>query len=67
MYVLEDGLRELKKKNTHGPEGITNELLKHLGPIGNKFLLSIFNQNWRTGIVCLEGSIFLAYPEVRKG
>ena len=38
-------------KKAPGPDGITNEMLKHLGPGAKRFLLRIYNQSWSTGIV----------------
>ena len=44
---LEEGLRQLKKEKSPGPDDITNELLIHMGPSAKKILLKIFNASWR--------------------
>ena len=41
----------MKQKKAPGPDGITNEMLKHLGPGAKRTLLRIYNQSWSTGIV----------------
>ena len=51
LRELEEALRKLKQKKAPGPDGITNEMLKHLGPGTKRLLLSIFNQSWFTGTV----------------
>lgn len=38
-------LESYKEKKFPRPDSITAELIKHLGPIGKKFLLNILNQN----------------------
>ena len=48
---LEDGIRQLKNEKSPGPDHITNELLKHLGPYARKVLLKIFNASWNNASV----------------
>ena len=40
---------KMKEKKAPGPDGITNEMLKHLGPGAKRTLLRIYNQSWSTG------------------
>ena len=39
------------KQKASGPDGITNEMLKHLGPGAKRILLRIYNQSLSTGTV----------------
>ena len=48
---LEQGLRQMKKEKSPGPDGITNELLQHLGPVAKEILLRIFNASWKNASV----------------
>ncbi|KAK7106533.1 hypothetical protein V1264_017781 [Littorina saxatilis] len=43
LRELEEALRKLKQKKAPGPDGISNDMLKHLGPGAKRFLLSIYN------------------------
>ena len=47
----EEALKKMKQKKAPGPDGITNEMLKHLGPEAKRTLLRIYNQSWLTGTV----------------
>ena len=46
---LQQALRQLKKKKSPGPDGITNEMLTNLGTTAQSKLLEIFNLSWREG------------------
>jgi len=49
MQELEAALKKLKKKKAPGADGITNEMLKHLGYKAKRTLLLIFNLSWHSG------------------
>ena len=51
LRELEEALKKMKQKKAPGPDGITNEMLKHLGPGAKRTLLRINNQSWSTGTV----------------
>ena len=51
LQELEEALKKMKQKKAPGPDGITNEMLKHLGPGAKRTLLRIYNQSWSTGTV----------------
>ena len=51
MKELKHAIRKLKSKKAPGPDGVTGDMLKHLGPATRKVLLQIFNQSWTTGVV----------------
>ena len=44
---LEEGLKQLKKEKSPGPDDITNELLIHMGMSTKKVLLQIYNTSWK--------------------
>ena len=48
---LEEALQRLKLKKSPGPDGITNEMILHLGEKSKEVLLKIFNSSWKTGSV----------------
>ena len=49
LRELEEALKKMKQKKAPGPDGITYEMLKHLGPGAKRTLLLIYNQSWSTG------------------
>ena len=48
---LKTAISRLKKKKSPGPDGITNEMLQHLGNTALQKMLDIFNLSWRNGQV----------------
>ena len=48
MLELEKYLTQLKNKQAPGPDNISNDMLKHLGPQAKKNLLQLFNASWKT-------------------
>nr|KAG5698628.1 hypothetical protein BaRGS_003142 [Batillaria attramentaria] len=48
---LEEGLKQLQKEKSPGPDCITNEHLQHLGLAARKVLLKIFNVSWTNASV----------------
>jgi ribonuclease HI len=48
-HELENAIKKLKKETSPGNDGITNEMLQHLGEATKKKLLNIFNKSWKTG------------------
>ena len=49
MKELKDALKKMKTKKALGPDGITGEMLKHLGACSRAVLLKIFNHSWMKG------------------
>jgi hypothetical protein len=49
MQELEAALKRLKKKKAPGADGITNEMLIHLGYKAKRTLLMVFNLSWHSG------------------
>jgi ribonuclease HI len=67
MAELQSGLRQLKKKKSPGPDGITNELLQHLGNTALRKLLSIYNHSYKSGIVPQVWKEARMIPILKKG
>ena len=49
LSELHAALRQLKTKKSPGPDGITNEMIIHLGCLATGKLLEIYNLTWREG------------------
>ena len=67
MKELNNALRRVKTKRAPGPDGITGEMLKRLGPTSKKVLLCIFNQSWSMGIVPTMWKEAHIVPILKKG
>ena len=68
LRELEEVLRKIKQqKKAPGPDGITNEMLKHLGPGAKRTLLRIYNQSWSTGTVPTIWKEAVIKPIPKKG
>ena len=67
MAELKKAIRQLKKKKSPGPDGVTNEMLQHLGNTTTQKLLDIFNLSWRSGQVpqCWKEATMI--PVLKKG
>ena len=48
---LEAKSRTLKTKKAPGPDGVTNDMILHLGPSAKKAILALFNKSWKSGTV----------------
>ena len=64
---LNSAIRSLKPKKAPGPDGVSNDMLKHLGPIARKMLLEIFNRNWNKGLVPEVWKTAHLVPVLKKG
>ena len=64
---LQHALRQIRCKKAPGPDGIHNEMLKHLGPQAKKFLLDVFNQSWNQGKVPKQWKHAEIIPILKKG
>lgn len=49
LHELQVALRQLKTQKSPGPDGITNEMLTHLGNTAMCKLLYIYNYSWKQG------------------
>ena len=64
---LDRQLQSLKLRKTPGPDGITAEMLLHLGPIARRELLETINSSWREGIVPREWRLATICPIPKAG
>ena len=67
MKELKDALKKVKTKKAPGPDGITGEMLKHLGACSRAFLLAIFNHSWMKGVVPAVWKEAIVVPVPEKG
>ena len=67
LRELEEALKKMKQKKAPGPDGITNEMLIHLGPGAKRTLLRIYNQSWSTGTVPTIWKEAVIRPIPKKG
>ena len=51
MQELRSSIKKLKSKKAPGPDGVMNDMLRHLGSVAMNVLLRIFNQSWKQGRV----------------
>ena len=64
---LNSAIRSLKPKKAPGPDGVSNDMLKHLGPMARKMLLEIFNRSWNKGLVPEVWKTAYLVPVLKKG
>ena len=67
LRELEEALKKMKQKKASGPDGIANEMLKHIGPGAKRTLLYINNKSWRTGTVLTNWKEAAIRPIPKKG
>jgi ribonuclease HI len=60
-------IQNLKKKKAPGPDGVTNEMIQHLGPNGRDRVLDLFNESWAQGIFPEEWKEAEIIPIAKKG
>ena len=51
MKEIEAAIKQLKCKKVLGSDGVTNDMMKHLGPAARKTPLELFNESWKDGTV----------------
>ena len=64
---LTDSIRRLKNKKYPGKDGITNEMIGHLGKTAKQKLLMTYNQSWKTGEFPHTWKEAIIIPIVKKG
>ena len=64
---LTDSIRRLKNKKYPGKDGITNEMIGHLGKTAKQKLLMIYNQSWKTGEFPHAWKEAIIIPILKKG
>ena len=66
MKEIEAALKQLKCKKAPGPDGVTNDKIKHLGPAAKKTLLELFNKSWKNDSSCFTEKATII-PVHKKG
>ena len=64
---LKEGMKQLQKEKSPGPNDITNEMLQQLGPSAKKTLLNIFNASWKNASVPQSWRDATMIPIHKKG
>ena len=67
MDELDEAIRSLKRKKAPGPDGITNDMIKHFGEKTKSVLLKLFNKSWTTGVVPSSWKKAIIVPVHKKG
>ena len=67
MQELQCALKKLKKKKSPGADGITNEMMMHLGYKAKRMLLQIFNLSWHSGKFPSKWTEAHIRPILKKG
>ena len=49
IHELNCAIRQLKNKKASGKDGISNEMIRHLGSLAKQKLLDIYNHSWNIG------------------
>ena len=67
MKELKDAMKKVKTRKAPGPDGITGELLKHLGACSRAVLQKTFNHSWMKGVVPAVWKEAAIIPVPKKG
>ena len=67
MYELNSAIKNLKTKKSPGPDGITNEMIKHLSILAKEILLSLYNHSWKVGTFPNKWKEATIIPVAKKG
>ena len=66
-HELNYAIRLTKMKKAPGQDGITNEMIHHLGPRARLLLLKCFNQSWNSGKFPTQWKEAIIIPILKKG
>ena len=64
---LEGALRKSKKGKAPGRDGITQEMLTHMGPKAKNALLRLYNRSWQSGTSPPSSRTAVIVPILKKG
>ncbi|KAK7101835.1 hypothetical protein V1264_020159 [Littorina saxatilis] len=67
LHELRSALKKSKAKKSPGPDGITNEMLTHLGSAAENKLLEVFNSSWQEGSLPQLWREAIMIPILKKG
>ena len=60
-------IRQLKNKKAPGKDGISNEIIRHLGSVAKKKMLDKNNQSWNTGTFPTSWKEAITIPTLKNG
>ena len=67
VQELERAIAKLASKKAPGPDKITNEMIKHLGPKAKQILLKFINKTWEEGRLPSQWRTAIITPILKKG
>jgi ribonuclease HI len=67
MPELKRAIWTLKANKSPGPDGVSNDMLKHLGPRARAALLDLINHSWSSGIVPASFKLSHIVPVAKRG
>ena len=67
IQELNCAIRQLKNKKAPGKDGISNEMIRHLGSVAKQKLLDIYNHFWNTGTFPTSWKEAIIIPIFKKG
>ena len=66
IHELNCAIRQLKNKKAQGKDGISNEMILHLGSLAKQKLLDIYNHAWNTGTFPTSWKEAIIIPILKK-
>ena len=67
IVELEGALRKSKKGKAPGRDGVTQEMLSHMGPKAQNALLRLYNRSWHSGTTPPTWRTAVVVPILKKG
>ena len=67
IVELEGALRKSKKGKAPGRDGVTQEMLSHMGPKAQNALLRLYNRSWHSGTTPPTWRTAVIVPILKKG
>ena len=67
IYELNCATRQLKNKKAPGNDGISSEMIRHLGNVAKQKLMDIYNHSWNTGTFPTSWKEAIIIPILKKG
>ncbi|GFR96663.1 Non-LTR (Long terminal repeat) retrotransposon and domain-containing protein [Elysia marginata] len=67
QHKLDRAIQNLKLKKSPGEDGVTNEMIQHLGKNMKKKLLQLYNTTWTTGNISQIWKEAIMIPIYKQG
>ena len=67
IHELNCTIRQLKNKKATGKDGISNEMIRHLGSLAKQKLLDIYSHSWNIGTFPTSWKEAIIIPILKKG